>query len=292
MGTDTRSDAITFEPAKGDSLLIQGVSASQVTVGGGAIAGGDGNATITLGERSVELLTHQTGLNGNLLNGSIKFADGSVLWTNTGAQTTLTGSNAAGGDLLIAGNNGDTLLGLGGNDLIFGGDGNDNIFGGNGDDLIGGGDGNDVIDGGDGNDTIFASNGNDIITGGNGDDGIDGGDGDDVIDGGDGNDLIIGGKGNDILNGGNGVDTFLYTYAADGEGLDFINDFAAGTGGDVIELSGAPTIDQAWITLHAQAIDLGNGKDNTSIWLADLTETITLVGVKADTLTVDNFLAS
>ncbi|SMB27240.1 protein of unknown function [Sterolibacterium denitrificans] len=169
MGIDTEADAVVFEPAKGDSLLIQGVSASQVTVSGGAIAGGTGNVTVSFGDRSVELTDYQGKLIGSVLNGAvnINFADGSVLTTNNGAQTVLTGGT--GDDLLIAGNNGDTLVGLGGNNKLVGGDGNDFITGGDGNDLIIGGKGIDILTGGAGRDTFQYTNaadgeGADVIT--------------------------------------------------------------------------------------------------------------------------------
>lgn len=86
--------------------------------------------------------------------------------------------------------------------------------------------------------TFTGGSNTDNITGGIGDDVLSGGNGADTINGGAGADTIIGGKGADIITGGAGVD--VYREAApetDANGGDKIQDFAAGTGGDEIEVN-------------------------------------------------------
>ena len=96
----------------------------------------------------------------------------------------------------VPGAGADTIQGLGGADIIDGGGGDDSIFGGAGSDSLLGSGGNDTIDGGAGVDSL------------------------------------LGGDGNDILSGGAARDLFVFT----NEGIDTIDDFTPGAGGDVFAL--------------------------------------------------------
>ncbi|WP_145944014.1 LamG-like jellyroll fold domain-containing protein [Fuerstiella marisgermanici] len=100
---------------------------------------------------------------------------GELSYTVDNGSATLTGSAAAGTNLvfsLLGGDNifdgGDVTTPL---TIITTGTDSNTITGGKGDDLVLAGDGNDMIDGGEGNDTIV-STGTDDITGGEGDDEI------------------------------------------------------------------------------------------------------------------------
>jgi Ca2+-binding RTX toxin-like protein len=65
---------------------------------------------------------------------------------------------------------------------------------------------------------------------------LNGGTGNDTLNGGDGSDTLIGGQGADSLVGGAGADTFRYLAGDTTGGPDQISGFAAGVGGDAIDL--------------------------------------------------------
>jgi Ca2+-binding RTX toxin-like protein len=110
--------------------------------------------------------TNNTGLSGELLNGTLQTIDGKqyiydlrpemmVGETNLDGTST-TGANSsevlvgtAYDDFISMQGGDDTAYGDGGNDVIYGGDGMDKLYGGTGNDTIFGGEGPDVIDGGD-----------------------------------------------------------------------------------------------------------------------------------------------
>ncbi|MBM3482457.1 MAG: calcium-binding protein [Alphaproteobacteria bacterium] len=87
------------------------------------------------------------------------------------------------------------------------------------------------------NDVIKGLAGNDRLSGGDGHDTLYGGTGTDTLIDGNGNDLLIGEAGTDYLTGGLGRDRFVRVSA--GDGLDVIDDFTRGPGGDVLDISDA-----------------------------------------------------
>ena len=147
-----------------------------------------------------------------------------------------------------------------GNDSITGGAGQDHLFGGSGNDALFGGDGDDELwaDGGapnaDGSDSYDDAAAVNVLTGGAGTDFLHGAAGNDTLDGGDGGDYLEASNGIDHLDGGEGNDTLIFrgdassvAIASGGSGSDRydlygyggaieITDFAAGNGGDLIDL--------------------------------------------------------
>lgn len=82
--------------------------------------------------------------------------------------------------------------------------------------------------------------------------------------------------------GGSGVDRFI---SKPGDGFDYIGDFTAGSGGDVIDLT-------AWSTVHSLSdLALSQSGANTSFSL-DSANGLTLAGVTATALVEENFLFS
>ncbi|TNC82859.1 MAG: hypothetical protein C9356_03045 [Oleiphilus sp.] len=162
---------------------------------------------------------------------------------------TLTGTNLndrmvgqAGDDDISGGQGHDILEGGAGDDTLLGQAGNDLLTGGIGMDVLRGGAGNDTLEGGDDNDTLIGGSGDDELSGDDGNDSLFGGTGDDSLMGGEGIDLLYGGTGADLLEGGAGGDTFVWQNGDAGTTanptLDTISDFAAGLGGDKLDLSG------------------------------------------------------
>ncbi|MFL6857074.1 MAG: hypothetical protein ACJ8EB_04100, partial [Allosphingosinicella sp.] len=184
----------------------------------------------------------------------------------------------AGADVIDGGGGADRIYAGDGNDQVQGGDDSDTLWGAIGDDLLQGGAGNDTLSGGDGDDRLYGGTGNDSLSAGNtGADQMFGEDGDDtltlsrastrpvaslVASGGGGNDIVTvalnnasivavdAGDGNDriAMNGLTG--TASLTLGAGQDVVDFANflttstgaiaiaDFAAGAGGDRVELQG------------------------------------------------------
>ena len=140
---------------KASSLLISGSSAAQTMLEDYSSYGPDHNQYLL-----TQVNAFNKGSNSSVsvlsthINDQVSFADGSILHTNAGGDS----STAAGGkfdDQLIAGDKGDRLLGNAGNDLLVGGNGSDALYGGSGNDVLFGGAGNDYLSGGSGHDTFI-----------------------------------------------------------------------------------------------------------------------------------------
>jgi Ca2+-binding RTX toxin-like protein len=142
----------------------------------------------------------------------------------------------AGGDELLGAHFADTLRGGDGNDTLIGGRGNDLLDGGAGDDVIylGADQGSDTVRGGDGNDHIVLSN--DVVSSATAQVTIDAGAGDDL--------LTFNGSGRGVISatiaGGAGSDTYSIKESRE-LGRLVVTDFAAGAGGDRIDLEGLLT---------------------------------------------------
>ena len=249
-------------------VILQNVNIGDLTARnlGGFAANGSIPTTVT----NISGTALADGLMGTQRADVIKGGAGNDLIFGSFGNDNLQGE--AGNDTLDGGNGNDVLLGGEGNDELYDGAGNDNLQGGNGDDtLLGGGEGNDkfygqagddlividvgyddvvdtiLIDGGIGNDTLtydnFFQNDADIVT-------INGGGGNDIISSQGGARVTIdAGMGSDIINIdpeqadyiiklGDGRDRislqYIYDFAAYGSIT--VNDFVAGTFGDVIDL--------------------------------------------------------
>ncbi|WP_119300290.1 VWA domain-containing protein [Dongia deserti] len=140
-------------------------------------------------------------------------------------------------------------------DFIIGDDADNVIVAAAGIDAVQGGFGNDKLDGGTGNDALFGQEGNDALFGGDDDDALFGGTFGDTLNGGAGFDALRGGSGNDRLDGGDdgdadilsgdvGEDVLVWRGADDtyDGGADLFK-AATGAAGDVLDASGATTID-------------------------------------------------
>ncbi|MGQ9873210.1 alkaline phosphatase [Leptodesmis sp.] len=94
-------------------------------------------------------------------------------------------------------------------------------------------DSDDVINGQGGNDRLYGLDGNDILRGG---------DGNDWLFAGSGSDILVGGVGDDTLNLGHdhSADTVIYRL---GDGIDVVNQFTLGAGGDRLQFEGIAAID-------------------------------------------------
>jgi Ca2+-binding RTX toxin-like protein len=196
----------------------------------------------------------------------------------------------AGNDAMSGDAGDDRLYGHSGDDLLLGSSGNDYLDGGEGRDTLKGGTGQDFLDGGTGNDTHFGGSGNDIVKGRDGFDVLYGEAGDDLLNGGGDDDFLIGGDGDDRLVGEDGRDTFVFRANF---GTDTIADFVVGF--DSLDLSdfgladGGETDPFSSLTLTSS----GTQGQDTSITIGDDTaNSITLLGVTADTLDSSSFVFS
>ncbi|GAB4193330.1 MAG: hypothetical protein OHK0024_33550 [Thalassobaculales bacterium] len=179
-------------------------------------------------------------------------------------------------DTLRGGAGDDTLQSAGGNDRLYGETGNDTVIGGDDNDFVYGNQSDDVVYGNRGNDLAYGGQGADTLYGGQGEDRLYGGQGDDTLHGGLGSDTLEGGDGDDVLSGGEGGDLFLFL---GGSGHDSILGFEDGS--DRISIAGAQFAD-----LAISASASGNAVITTSSG-----QTITLVGIRTDQVTADDFLA-
>ena len=187
-----------------------------------------------------------------------------------------------GNDVLHGSTLGDTLLGGDGNDKITGNRGGDIAFGGSGNDELRGGAGQDQLYGNSSN--LAQAGGRDRLSGGTGADFLDGGRGDDRLAGSRGADTLNGGiTGNDILNGGIGADTFVFALITER--------FASNWGNDVVvdfELG----IDQLLLTApDLGALTFANNAQGNAVITYDAANTITLIGIDANTTSLAELLA-
>ncbi|MBP6012568.1 MAG: heme peroxidase [Alphaproteobacteria bacterium] len=158
-----------------------------------------------------------------------------------------------------------------GNDTL---NGIENLIGSQGNDTINFAAGVNVIDGQGGNDTINSGAGNDVVLGGSGND---------TINAGAGADRITGGTGNDTMTGGGGVDTFVF---GTNFGLDRIIDFdSVGGNADRLNLDSSLGINAGNFGAHVAITTTGGG----TLVTIDGVNTITLLGVAAATVTIDDF---
>ncbi|MDQ1831939.1 calcium-binding protein [Massilia scottii] len=195
-------------------------------------------------------------LDGGIGNDTLGGGDGADIVKAGDGDDSVDGG--AGNDELNGGEGSDVLHGGVGTDTINGGNGDDALFADAGDDVLDGGAGNDTLDGGSGSVQLNGGSGNDVLkVSGSGNSGLFGGRGADLIEiaatqqtvagrvvasGGDDADSIVVTRGaldNTAVNasGGAGIDTFVLR----GEGRLgslTVKDFAAGVGGDRIDLAG------------------------------------------------------
>jgi Ca2+-binding RTX toxin-like protein len=123
--------------------------------------------------------------------------------------------------------------------------------------------------------------------GGFGSDVLVGSDGADVLTGGDGDDVLVGGLGLDVLDGGDGDDIIIQGFAEEDavKGELLVRNFEAGAGSDdKIDLSALAGLSFDWLMAHATTVD-----GNTVLDLGT-GDTMTLLGVTADSLHADDFL--
>jgi len=219
----------------GAELIIGGAGADRLAGGAGrdlfagtlAELNGDTIADLAGGEsirvlgrllNAGDFLFTPDGLNGGMLTiggaASIR-----IERFHPGAFSAVSGSGYT--DILYTGAM--SLLGTDGADVLGGGDGNDRLRGEGGDDKLVGGLGADELFGGAGNDRLFGdasgpggAGGLRLATAAT-----------------DGDDRLDGGLGADTLTGGGGRDTFV----VGGDAMDTVTDFAAGGGGDRLDVS-------------------------------------------------------
>ncbi|NHZ65039.1 type I secretion C-terminal target domain-containing protein [Massilia sp. CCM 8694] len=243
----------------GDTLFGEdGVDSLLGGAGNDKLDGGAGNDVLDGGSASDTL---QGGLGDDVLDGGFD-------------NDTLDGGEGA--DILKAGDGDDRYDGGAGNDELSGGEGNDVLRGGAGDDTLNGGNGDDALHADAGDDVLDGGAGNDTLDGGSGSVQLNGGYGKDLLKvTGSGNSGLFGGRGADLIeiaatqqavagrvlaSGGEDADTIVFTRgaldntaltASGGAGIDTyqlrgegrlgsltVKDFAAGAGGDRIDLSG------------------------------------------------------
>lgn len=187
-----------------------------------------------------------------------------------------------GNDTVAGGAGHDTVVGEAGNDILRGDAGNDRIEAGSGRDVLRGGGGNDSLSGANDADRLFGGAGRDTLDGGNGDDLLSGEGGADRLSGGAGNDRLTGGAGNDRLDGGTGGDVFVFAGAF---GADVIEGFDRLAAGEVIDLGAVRAI-----TGFADLVDNHMAQVGRDTVITAGANTITLAGVRAERLTMDDFL--
>ncbi|WP_449419160.1 lamin tail domain-containing protein [Phormidium nigroviride] len=338
VSNNTRPDNPILTPLTfdGGSSFIFNYSTDNATFGtsiGDTLAGNDGNDILIgaggddslLGYQGDDILDGTSG-NDSLFGGKdrdtlLAGGDRDLVWGGEGADILDGGVD---GDTLFGGTENDTLYGNSGNDsvygnegddLIYGNDGNDSLYGNQGGDTISGWEGEDSVFAGKDNDFVFAGEGNDFVCGDlgddylsgeagddelcgrEGDDTIYGGLGADTLNGDSGNDTLIGGAGNDQLQGGEGRDVFIFSDLSDNG--DTILDFAAGDGGDVLNLqsvfnklsyTGSNPINDKFLRLVQVGSDAELQIDSDGANTAnDFTVLVTLKNVTAGSFNASNY---
>ena len=227
----------------------------------------------------------------------------------------------------------DTVRGFAGPDRLDGGEGNDVLEGGDSDDILLDLAGNNTLLGGAGGDSLTSkSPGASLLSGGEGNDSFGAGRGDDTVLGGAGNDYIVietgllygrvesvdntvvvdAGEGKDYIvvsladfrlstvraTGGAGQDTFVMG-ASTGKGSYTISDFAAGHGGDLIDLTRLFTV---WLidnpfgeaglfqVLQRGADTVIQFDQDGPTGAGQFVDLMTLAGLNASTLSAANFV--
>ena len=166
--------------------------------------------------------------------------------------------------LIIVGSGSTYVNASGGHDIIFGGAGSDT--------LIAAGSGN-LLHAGSGTTELQGLAGNDTLIGGAGQDTIQAGAGKALLIGGTGNTILAAGTGNDTLVGGSGHDAFVFSSHG---GKDVVMNFHDG---DILQIE--KNINGLHVTTAADLLShVHDDGGNAVITLGS--ETITLIGVKAD----------
>lgn len=158
--------------------------------------------------------------------------------------------------------------------------------------LFFGASGNDVIDGDAGFDRLFGNQDDDTLNGGLGPDALFGQLDNDLLNGDEGDDRLFGGAGFDTLNGGVGNDTLQGNFNwdvfvfEDNFGNDVIVDFNVANAFENIDLSAVTEIVDFQDLVDNHLSTDGNGDAVITVG----TDTITLLGVDAGTLTASEFV--
>ncbi|NHZ41949.1 calcium-binding protein [Massilia aquatica] len=268
----------TLDGAQGDDKVygFQGNDVLKGDTENDTLYGGVGNDLLD-GEEDNDTLFGEDGADSLLGGDGDDVLDGGAgndVLDGGAGHDTLAGGDGA--DLLKAGEGDDSFDGGAGNDELNGGEGNDVLHGGAGSDTVNGGNGDDALFADQGDDVLEGGAGNDTLDGGSGSVQLNGGNGNDVLKlAGSGNSGLFGGRGADVIeivatqqavagrlvaSGGDDADTIVVTRgafdntavnASGGAGIDTyvlrgegrlgslsVKDFAAGAGGDRIDLTG------------------------------------------------------
>jgi Ca2+-binding RTX toxin-like protein len=304
VGSDTIRNMENITTGSGNDVVTGSDLANRISTGTGAdfVTAGGGNDTI-FGGAGNDVLSGGAG------NDTISGEGDNDILQGGGGNDTLDGG--AGADSLQGGSGNDTLIVDSTDTLKSGGVGVDTLrvstatSGGVTADLAAGGIERAVggafgdtftnvgstvavnIDGQAGNDTLTGGGGADTINGGGDADTVSGAAGADKLFGGEGTDRIIGGAGNDTLTGGASgdfgdgqADTFVFSA---GWGKDVIRDFEDGIALERIEFNGFGAVDFTDLLITSSAA-------GAVVKFIGGTDQITLTGVSAASLGVDDFL--